>query len=115
MPLGLTGKWPLEQYKGEDITHPFEVEASLTSDITGWTPVMTIKDKDLSPTFTTTINGVIIDGPNRLFDIVIPAITSEAMLVGVWIHDIWRMNAGFHWVLNDASYTVKTERRVQVP
>lgn len=115
MALGTASTWPLSIYKGEDVVHSFEVEDSLTSDITGWTFVLTIKDDDDNPTFTTTVNGTVIDGPNRLFNVVMPAATTELIVVGVHKHDIWRTNFGYHWVFNDATYTVKTERRVQTP
>jgi len=115
MALGTAGTNALEIFKGEDATHSFEVESSLTSDITGWTFVLTIKDNDNTPTFTTTVNGAVTDGPNRLFQVVMPAATTELIVVGVHKHDLWRTNLGFHWVMNAANYTVKTERRVQTP
>lgn len=115
MPLGVAGKFSLECYVGETVTHSFEVEASLTSSIVGWTFVMTIKDDDVAPTFTKTISGTIVDAANRLFEVVVPAATTSTIKVNVHKHDVWRTNAGFEWVLNDGNYTVKTERRVTPP
>jgi len=115
MPLGTAGSHNLECYVGEDVTHKFQVESSLASDISAWTLVLTIKDSDTAPTFTKTVNCSVTDGPNRLFQAVVPAATTATIPVGTHKHDVWRTDSGFAWVLNDGNYTSKTERRVTPP
>lgn len=115
MPIGTTPTNDFSFYKGEDVTIPFIVESDLTNDITGWTVVMTIKDNDNAPTTTVTVNGAVTDGPNRLFQVVIPAATMAGIAVGNYLCDVWRTNAGFAWVLSTGAFVVKTERRVATP
>ena len=115
MALGTVPDNPLSFYKGEDALPSFIVGSDLAADITGWTIVMTIKDTDNAPASTTTINGTVTDGPNRLFAVTIPAATLAALTVGAYLYDVWRTDVGFKWVLSVGSFTVKTERRVQTP
>ena len=115
MALGTAGANDISFYKGEDVTIRWEVEATLASDITGWTLVMTLKDTDNAPTVTVTINGTVTDGPNRLFSTVISAAVSAAITVGAYKMDVWRTDAGYAWLLNDGNATCRTERRVQTP
>lgn len=115
MSLGTCPTNNLECFKGEDFTPTFVVGADLSADITGWTTVMTIKDSDNTPTYTKTINGVVTDGPNRLFKVAIPSATTTGITVGVGLYDIWRTDAGFAWVLSQGSFTCKTERRIATP
>lgn len=115
MALGTVPTNNLEGFKGEDLLFTFVVGADLVSDITGWTLVMTIKNTDDAPTTTVTINCAVTDGPNRLFTVTIPAATMTALVVGAYLYDIWRTNAGFAWTLSVGAFTVKTERRVQTP
>lgn len=115
MALGTVPTNALECFKGEDFTPTWVVGSDLTSDITGWTIVLTIKDSDNSPTFTSTTSGTVTDGPNRLFKVVLPAATTAAITVGAHLYDVWRTNSGFAWVLSIGSFTIKTERRVATP
>lgn len=115
MPIGTTPTNNLQCYKGEDFTPTWVVGSDLAADISGWTIVMTIKDNDNAPTYTKTVNGVVTDGPNRLFKVAIPAATSTTITVGAGLYDVWRTDAGFAWVLSIGSFTCLTERRVATP
>lgn len=115
MALGTTPTNDLSTFKGEDFTPTWVVGSDLASDITGWTIVMTVKDTDVAPTFTKTINGVVTDGPNRLFKVAIPSATSTGITVGTNLYDVWRTDAGFSWTLSIGTYTQKTERKFFTP
>ncbi len=106
----------LECYKGEDFSPPFQVDSAWTADITGWSIVATVKTTDAEATPEETITCTVTDGPNRIFVIPFTAAITAALLVGTaYVYDVWRTDAGFHWVLALGNFKVKTERRVLVP
>lgn len=116
MPVGTVPTNNITSKKGSDLTIPFVVGSDLIADITGWTIVFTYKNTDDSPALTISINATVTDGPNRLFQVVVPAATHETILTTyTGKYDVWRTNAGFHWCLSVGTFTAETERRVQTP
>lgn len=106
----------LQCYKGEDFNPSFQVDAAWTTDITGWTIPCTIKTSDAEGAPELTVMGVVVDGPNRIFKIPFTATQMTTLLVGTaYVYDIWRTDAGFHWILALGKFSLLTERRVAVP
>jgi len=116
MALGTVPTNNISALKGSDLTIPFVVGADLSADITGWTITFTYKSTDIAPALTITIAGAVTDGPNRLFQVVVPAATHETILTTyAGNYDVWRTDVGFHWGLSIGTFLAATERRVQTP
>lgn len=116
MALGTVPTNNISCLKGSDLTIPFIVGADLSSNITGWATTFTYKDNDDSPTLTITISGAVTDGPNRLFQVVVPAATHATILTTyTGKYDVWRTDVGFKWGLSVGAFIAVTERRVQTP
>lgn len=118
MALGVTASINLAIEKGSDFYVPIQVEASLPAalgeaDITGWTFTMSIRDTDsLTSIFYQTVAGTITDAPNRKAQFFLTDTVNEALIVGAYLHDMWRVNVDKEFCLAKGSYTVTTNRRV---
>jgi hypothetical protein len=118
MALGTTPTINLQIEKGADFYIPMHVETSLPaaiseSDISGWTFLMTIRDTDsLASTYNQTVTPTITSAPANTLQAFITDTVNEALIVGVYKHDIWRTNADKEFCLGKGNYEVLTNRRV---
>ena len=118
MSLGTTATVNLQIEKGSDFYIPFHVEASLCTalgeaDITGWTFTMTIRDTDsLSSTYNQSVSGTITSAANRTGQFFVTDTVNEALVVGAYKHDMWRVNVDKEFCLGKGTYDVLTNRRV---
>ena len=118
MTLGTTTALNLTIERGSDFYVPCHVEASLVtalgeSDITGWTFLMTIRDTDVTAsTYNQSVNGTIVSAPANTLQFFITDTVNEALIVGSYKHDMWRVDADKELCLGKGDYVVTTNRRV---
>ena len=118
MALGTTATVNLTIEKGSDFYIPFHVEASLCTalseaDITGWTFTMSIRDTDsLASTYYQTVTGTIVSAAARTGQFFVTDTVNEALIVGAYNHDMWRVNTDKEFCLGKGTYPVTTNRRV---
>src|SRR5678815_1880308 len=118
MTLGLTPTMNLRIHRGSDFYIPVEIETSLMnalseSTIAGWTFTMTIRDTDsLSSTFNQSISGTIVDANQYRAQFFITDTINEVFPVGMYKHDMWRVNTDKEFCLAEGTYEVLTNRRV---
>ena len=118
MALGTTTTINLTIEKGSDFYVPIQVEASYCTamseaDITGYTFVMTIRDTDtIASTYNQVINGTIVDAATRKAQFLITDTVNEALIVGNYLHDMWRTDANKEHCFGKGAYVVTTNRRV---
>ena len=118
MTLGTTTTINLTIERGSDFYVPIQVEATLCTalseaDITGWTFTMTIRDTDTTAsTYNQSISGTITDAANRKAQFFITDTVNEALIVGNYNHDMWRVNVDKEFCLARGTYAVTANRRV---
>ena len=118
MTLGVTATIHLTIERGSDFYVPIQVEASLpaalsVADISGWTFTMTIRDTDtVGSSINQSINGTIIDAPTNKAQFFITDTVNDALPVGNYLHDMWRVDADKEFCLAKGNYVVTTNRRV---
>lgn len=116
--LGTTTTINLTIEKGADFYVPLQIQATYctaigVADITGMAFLMSIRDTDsVSSTYYQTVTPTITDAANRKIQCFITDTVNEALIVGNYNHDVWRVDANYEHPFAKGTYGVTANRRV---
>lgn len=93
-------------YRGEDVSLPFTMDPVVN--ITGWTITFVVRSSEgveISKAATVT------DGPNGVFTITLADTDTDALRLGTYHYDAWRVDAGSERVLAVGSFVILAPAR----